>query len=707
MNLDFHYYGTFAAARLAGYGPRDAQIIAHAAQYVDESGHSLLNDANGKPCISDFRMVPTAQSNAELCEYDSIAWSGANLLETFRVWIPFHFLPGNYDQKALPYSGPREDRGWTSRWRFTQESEMQFKLLCQQNSLLAGSMVNNVRERCNGNLEMIGLCMHVLCDTWAHSCFCGIPAWFINNAGQHVMEIHDDRPETEVAWQLCWDDDWSKWTATPLMPAYNSYAYLGHGRMGHLPDYPYMKYRYLPQWSNRAVIRDNTSDFLKAFKQMAHALTCILNNKPFEVDVYEQLDEATEKTILGILGAQNTNQCDAWQKNIAGISVKGSPLKAPDAFDRAKWQRDYFASADKKNTSYYRFNEAATKHQEYVRNHLESKNLFILSGDESRNVVTVRLRNRDGAYIGKMSEQPYGFTTQYYPRMSNSGLIHRIIKPDGGALRSGAPVEIKTTEQATTSGGKEYAYLGAWETPALYYYLKDYDIGKQRWIIRKWDLSKDDVIRPGDLVCIMNQHFTDKPYIAAYTYQDGYEYLTTIATPTEWIVEEENGHSGDTIRCRTANVTLQGGNGQFIGPMSEEQLFPTTQYFPKMRPAAITFSLFNAIDENSRDPLRHGQAIKVKTNESATGNYCFLGAWETPSLYYYKKDYDIGKQSWTIEKINLGPDQDPVIRVNDRVRLKNHHYTSKPYLAWHRTFNDNYLTTIANATDDTVWVIRA
>jgi len=32
MNIDFHYYGTFVAARLAGYDTGQAQTIAHAAQ---------------------------------------------------------------------------------------------------------------------------------------------------------------------------------------------------------------------------------------------------------------------------------------------------------------------------------------------------------------------------------------------------------------------------------------------------------------------------------------------------------------------------------------------------------------------------------------------------------------------------------------------------------------------------------------------------
>lgn len=42
MDKDFHYYGTYVAVRYAGYSTVEAQTIAHAAQYVDDSTHSRL-----------------------------------------------------------------------------------------------------------------------------------------------------------------------------------------------------------------------------------------------------------------------------------------------------------------------------------------------------------------------------------------------------------------------------------------------------------------------------------------------------------------------------------------------------------------------------------------------------------------------------------------------------------------------------------------
>ncbi|UUC41393.1 hypothetical protein NMZ80_16100 [Clostridioides difficile] len=69
MNLDFHYYGTYLAAKVAGYNDTDAKTIAYAAQYVDESDKSMiLDDVNFT--------LPTIQTNLEFKKYyaDLASW---------------------------------------------------------------------------------------------------------------------------------------------------------------------------------------------------------------------------------------------------------------------------------------------------------------------------------------------------------------------------------------------------------------------------------------------------------------------------------------------------------------------------------------------------------------------------------------------------------------------------------------------------------
>jgi len=38
MQIDMHYYGVYAIARLAGLRPEAARMIATASQYVDDAG---------------------------------------------------------------------------------------------------------------------------------------------------------------------------------------------------------------------------------------------------------------------------------------------------------------------------------------------------------------------------------------------------------------------------------------------------------------------------------------------------------------------------------------------------------------------------------------------------------------------------------------------------------------------------------------------
>lgn len=539
MNIDFHYYATYVAARLAGYGFAEAQTIAHAAQYVDDSTLGMLRNGQGDYYIKDFTPVPTVQSLKELLLFDTTEWSGSNLLKTYNVWIPFHFLPGNYGRPdVLAYTGPKSDSARLSKWSFTEESENHFNLLCQPNSLLVEEMVNDLIDHHDNDLHFVGLRLHVLADTWAHFYYAGIPAWYMNNAGEMVNEIDAERRKKPVKWRRVWPltDLFNAEEATPNMPYYNSYVYHGHGRMGHLPDYPYIEYEYQPQWSVTSVIKDNRSRFLEAFKQLVMAMQCIRKRKTFDTNTYAQLDPQVEEVVKGVLTTRKTDQCDTWKTNIPKIVIDGNPLELPEEYQTDKWLSAFKeAGGHGVNTDYYKFNQAAVQHLNLVAHHLESHGQFIMSGDSGKNTITVKLKTEKGAYIGAMSESNYaGVTTQYYAKMSSEAVPHKIIKIDGEPLRSGAIVQIKTTEAKTG----EYAYLGAWNTPALYYYKKDYEVDKQRWEIEKVDLSKDDIIRQGHRVRIKNLHYTSKPYMASYTYIfDRQDYLTTRGKAAEWILE--------------------------------------------------------------------------------------------------------------------------------------------------------------------------
>ena len=91
---------------------------------------------------------------------------------------------------------------------------------------------------------------------------------------------------------------------------------LGHGRAGHLPDYSFMRYKYLPAWGKyEEVIKDNPSDYYKAFCQMVYALRYLRgDHESFEADRYD-----TEKVspydakIKEILEKRQLDACADWK----------------------------------------------------------------------------------------------------------------------------------------------------------------------------------------------------------------------------------------------------------------------------------------------------------------------------------------------------------------------------------------------------------
>jgi hypothetical protein len=290
MYKDFHYYGTYVAARYAGYEHKDAQKIAKAAQYVDDSTHARLIK-KGEYGI-DFQPIPTFHPLDELI--GTTVGAGPSLSELHQVWLPFHFLPGNYKSQTLPdpnassrmreYTGPKHDSFPhfspipITSWDYDDKAMWEFKLLCLPESSLAIAMINDIINNHKGKpyeLLLIGLRMHVFADTAAHAYYAGTPAWHVNEVGAKVDDLTVN-PKKEVPWLPNLPGE----QCTPATTIYyDSIFYLGHGRMGSVPDYPWIRYEYSPKWSATPIIKDNPVEYLKLFREMVTALKCIKDGK--------------------------------------------------------------------------------------------------------------------------------------------------------------------------------------------------------------------------------------------------------------------------------------------------------------------------------------------------------------------------------------------------------------------------------------------
>ncbi|MDO4962017.1 MAG: hypothetical protein Q4E57_09280, partial [Eubacteriales bacterium] len=269
MQEDFHYYATYCAAYLSGYSHMESLDIAYSAQFVDCCSRTFLKKVKGPMDAA------TTQLQAELvnCRTDIVG-----LQDITRIWASFHFLPRDlYAPKAkctLPYLN-------------------KYRLICGPNGPLAAETVRLAKDK---PLQAAGIAMHVLADTWAHMYFAGTPSLVINNTNYFFYELCGAsaegkpeesgadaaaEPEQEIEKHIKFrhnasePDDLEKglYSASLYQNSERSIMNLGHGRAGHLPDYSFIRYKYMPAWAGYEVLtKDNPSDYFYAFCQMIYAL---------------------------------------------------------------------------------------------------------------------------------------------------------------------------------------------------------------------------------------------------------------------------------------------------------------------------------------------------------------------------------------------------------------------------------------------------
>ena len=231
MQIDFHHAVTYVAARAAGFPHGDADIIAYAAQYVDDSV------SDGTVCFNNMAMY-----NRICSAHKSIDPKNLDDTSNHLVWLPFHFLPAN--------------DGILDRGRINDT--FVDKIICRpgSESPVAEDMLDltlAAKEKASA-LHRLGITMHVYADTWAHQGFAGI---------LHEVNEVDDAEETgnsgvfkkTLAVQI------GSWVGEKVIPP------LGHGRALVFPDMPFLQWRY-KDGRGKEIYRDNTGFFCDAAEAM-------------------------------------------------------------------------------------------------------------------------------------------------------------------------------------------------------------------------------------------------------------------------------------------------------------------------------------------------------------------------------------------------------------------------------------------------------
>ena len=269
MERSFHYYGTYCAALIAGYSIEESQELCHSAFLVDKCSVTFLKRIGG----------PTSAATTQLpVEMASARTDPVGLADITRIWSSFHFLPADLHAKV---------------GRGSRHYRCKYRLICGPNGDLLADTVNLAQGK---GLQAAGLAMHILADTWAHRYFAGTPSLVINNTNRFFVELVPsedgsfiERP-VKFAHNPAMPDDFEKgiYTNTVFQPSENTIMNLGHGRAGHLPDYSFMRYRFMPAWNKyEMVFKDNPTEYYKAFCQMVYAMKCLRGEcGPFQVDTY-------------------------------------------------------------------------------------------------------------------------------------------------------------------------------------------------------------------------------------------------------------------------------------------------------------------------------------------------------------------------------------------------------------------------------------
>lgn len=350
MNQDFHYYGTYCAAILAGYTAEESLSIAYCANFVDFCTRSLLVRIKGPlAAATSMQQLEMMDSGVDLISLQNIT----------RIWSSFHFLPGDLHAAR---------RGCGRRYL------NKYRLICNPNGELAAATVKLAKDK---GLEAAGIAMHVLADTWAHRYFAGTPSLVINNTNEYFYELLPGengftRRQIRFMHNPAAEDDpeTGRYNCSVYQPNENSVMNLGHARAGHLPDYSWIRYIYLPAWGEfRELLKDNPSEYMHAFRQMVYALRFLRGDyEDFQTARYdtEKVDPLAEE-ITRILETRQLNASADWKA--LGEKLSGVPI--PD-FDIEAHQAEY-VQADaiaREDTLLGRFLKAALAQKSMVTGHI-------------------------------------------------------------------------------------------------------------------------------------------------------------------------------------------------------------------------------------------------------------------------------------------------------------------------------------------------
>lgn len=318
MQIDFHFYTIYALARATGFEPDNAHTVAYSSQHTDDAKyeHALEFENSGRfqQVLSAHRFFHPKAVKKPTC---------------YRIWLPFHFLPGNlgrdYDER----------------------------MLTRANSIIAQRMVE---EFLNSDLKpyslhRLGIILHVYADTWSHQNFMGI-----KHDMNDVKQVRGISKSVLKRLRAKVVDCWA--------------PKIGHAQAATIPDEPYREWEYEDyqgsslQISNQERALDAArncytvfSRFLKRFPQFL--VSPVL---PWE-SIEQRIGELFSRR--GELEERVKEWQEAISNGTAGFEPKGKDINL--AYDDREWFRAAVTviTEEKEKDRYVRNEGFETSHWKY------------------------------------------------------------------------------------------------------------------------------------------------------------------------------------------------------------------------------------------------------------------------------------------------------------------------------------------------------
>ena len=230
MQQDMHFYGVYAMARAAGIKPDSAYTIAYASQFVDDALEGEVNILTNNTAV-----YPIITSHIPMDYKNTV------LRDQWKVWVPFHFLPGNKNTARSFY-------GKMACLKGTESIPAQM--------ILKHALSHKAKPF---GLHLAGVTAHVYADTFAHYGFVGLSCdWNkVKNESITPRRSHTSRIYKYIK------DKFENFTVR-IAGTFAETVPVGHGAVATYPDRPYLNWQYLPEDGRGLIKRENPKDYSKA-----------------------------------------------------------------------------------------------------------------------------------------------------------------------------------------------------------------------------------------------------------------------------------------------------------------------------------------------------------------------------------------------------------------------------------------------------------